>query len=218
MLFGRGPIPFIVTQVFSDIEWVVQFVWNGLSGVHFTTKSQRARAPDAPSTAAAGPSCAGSASKRARFATAAGEAETAARRDDNGGGFPCFSFSFLCRRCSVLLIAWKGKNNPAPLSLSLSRHSSIRRRSEICIWEKVLLLHTNARALTRHRACICLSRIYGDSCLCGRREREGRKEEESANSIRGGIQKMPREDLGAAEPAPTVSASRAAACDSSPTP
>ena len=131
---------------------------------------------------------------------------------------PCFSFSFLCRRCSVLLIAWKGKNNPAPLSLSLSRHSSIRRRSEICIWEKVLLLHTNARALTRHRACICLSRIYGDSCLCGRREREGRKEEESANSIRGGIQKMPREDLGAAEPAPTVSASRAAACDSSPTP
>lgn len=111
----------------------------------------------------------------------------------------------------------KGKTIP-PLSLSLSRHSSIRRRSEICIWEKVLLLHTNARALTRHRACICLSRIYGDSCLCGRREREGRKEEESANSIRGGIQKMPREDLGAAEPAPTVSASRAAACDSSPTP
>ena len=155
--------------------------------------------------------------------------EASALRDCGGGGGDGGAAGRQRRRLPLLLLlllvpplfslahCLEREKQSRP-SLSLSRHSSIRRRSEICIWEKVLLLHTNARALTRHRACICLSRIYGDSCLCGRREREGRKEEESANSIRGGIQKMPREDLGAAEPAPTVSASRAAACDSSPTP
>ena len=35
------------------------------------------------------------------------------------------------------------------------------------------------RSLARHRACICPSSIYGDSCHCGGRENE----EESANSI-----------------------------------
>ena len=177
MLFGRGPIPFIVTQVFSDIEWVVQFVWNGLSGVHFTTKSQRARAPDAPSTAAAGPSCAGSASKRARFATAAGEAETAARRDDNGGGFPCFSFSFLCRRCSVLLIAWKGKNNPAPLSLSLSLAippfddgvKSASGRKCFCFTQ------TLARSLVTALASVSLGFMETVVFVAEEREKEGRK-------------------------------------------
>ena len=122
MLFGRGPIPFIVTQVFSDIEWVVQFVWNGLSGVHFTTKSQRARAPDAPSTAAAGPSCAGSASKRARFATAAGEAETAARRDDNGGGFPLLLLLLLVPPLFSLAHCLEREKQSRPSSL---RHCSI---------------------------------------------------------------------------------------------
>ena len=82
----------------------------------------------------------------------------------------------------------KGKTIP-PLSLS----HSIRRRSEICIWEgrrrrreKVLLL-PSLRSLARHRACICPSSIYGDSCHCGGRENE---EEESANSI-WEVQEMP---------------------------
>ena len=72
-------------------------------GAHFTYKSQRARANQQPTAAAAaGISCAGSASKRA----------SALR--SSGGGAPCLS-----PPSSVLLIACKGKNNPSPLSQSL---------------------------------------------------------------------------------------------------
>ena len=146
---------------------LVQSYISDVFGAHFTYKSQRAREPAT--------NCGGGRreyhaleaprSERARFAVAAASAASPA----------CLS-----PPSSVLLIACKGKNNPS---------HSIRRRSEICIWEgrrrrreKVLPL-PSLPPLPRSSPRLHLSLFDLWRQLSLWRERENEEEEESANSI-----------------------------------
>ena len=127
-------------------------------GAHFTYKSQRARANQQPTAAAEYHALEAPRSERARFAVAAAAVAAASPASSSPS--------------SVLLIACKGKNNPSLLSHSI--------RSEICIWEgrrrrREKVLPLPLPPLPRHRACICPSSIYGDSCHCGGRGRTKKK-------------------------------------------